>query len=160
MDCLVRSTDEKPFEGQIDSTREGYLLTRTSGPTLFFKTGQTKLVLFGRSCSNLTETRPITLAGPKYPELKPPVLKLEPRPSPFHGEPVSLNFDHANLIDIFHVLAETAHLNLIVSPNIQGEISLRLHDVPWDQILDILARIFHFGYQIEGTILSIFPLDP
>jgi type IV pilus assembly protein PilQ len=39
------------------------------------------------------------------------------------------------LIDLLHTMARLGHAHFVLSPNIQGNISLRLENVPWQTAL-------------------------
>jgi type IV pilus assembly protein PilQ len=41
---------------------------------------------------------------------------------------------------VLQLLAETSGQNIVVSDTVQGNVTLRLQNVPWDQALDIVLR--------------------
>ena len=80
-------------------------------------------------------------------------------PAPeFSGEPVSLDFQDADLRAVLRVFAEVSGLNIVIDPTIQGSVDVALRDVPWDQALDVILRANPLGYSVEGTIVRIAPL--
>ena len=80
-------------------------------------------------------------------------------PAPeFSGEPVSLDFQDADLRAVLRVFAEVSGLNIVIDPTIQGSVDVALRDVPWDQALDVILRANRLGYSVEGTIVRIAPL--
>ena len=76
----------------------------------------------------------------------------EPR---FLGEPISLDLKDADLKDVLRAFAELAKVNIVIDPGVRGSVTIRLHDVPWDQALDVILRVNGLGYILEGNILRI-----
>jgi type IV pilus assembly protein PilQ len=76
----------------------------------------------------------------------------------YTGEPVSLVFDDADIRKVMRLISEISDLNLIVSEDVQGNISLRLQDVPWDQALDLILEIQELGMIKKGNVARVLPL--
>jgi type IV pilus assembly protein PilQ len=56
----------------------------------------------------------------------------------FSGKRISLNFQNISIRAVLQLLADFTHINIVVSDKVQGNITLRLNDIPWDQALDII----------------------
>ena len=81
-------------------------------------------------------------------------------PRQFTGEPITLDFQGADLRAVLRTFAEIAEgLNIVIDPSIQGTVDVSLRDVPWDQALDIILRANKLGYSVEGNIVRIVPLN-
>jgi type IV pilus assembly protein PilQ len=77
----------------------------------------------------------------------------------FTGDPVTLDFQGADLRAVLRTFAEISNgLNIVIDPSIQGQVDVSLHDVPWDQALDIILRANKLGYTVDGNIVRIVPL--
>jgi type IV pilus assembly protein PilQ len=76
----------------------------------------------------------------------------------YTGHPISLDFQGADLRAVLRVFAEESGLNVVIDPAVQGTVDVALHDVPWDQALDIILRANKLGYVVDGTIVRIAPL--
>jgi type IV pilus assembly protein PilQ len=76
----------------------------------------------------------------------------------FTGNPISLDFQGADLRAVLRSFAEISGLNIVIDPNVQGTVDVALRDVPWDQALDIILRANKLGYSVDGTIVRISPL--
>ena len=104
-------------------------------------------------------------AAPVQAAQAPPVLQTEPIGQPprserrFTGNPVSLDFQGADLRAVLRTFSEISGLNIVIDPKVQGTVDVALRDVPWDQALDIILRGNLLGYTVEGTIVRIVPLD-
>ncbi len=73
----------------------------------------------------------------------------------YTGNPVSLDFQNADLRAVLRTFAEISGLNMVIDPNVQGSVDIVLTDVPWDQALDTILRANNLGYTVDGTIVRI-----
>src|SRR5215204_958266 len=76
----------------------------------------------------------------------------------YTGNPVSLDFQGADLRAVLRSFSEISGLNLVIDPTINGTVDVALRDVPWDQALDIILRANKLGYVVDGSIVRIAPL--
>ena len=76
----------------------------------------------------------------------------------FTGNPVSLDFQSADLRAVLRTFSEISGLNIVIDPAVTGSVDVALRDVPWDQALDIILRANKLGYIVDGTIVRIAPL--
>jgi len=77
----------------------------------------------------------------------------------YNGNPVSLDFQQADLRAVLRVFAEISGLNIVIDPAVRGTVDVALRDVPWDQALDIILRANKLGYIVDGTVVRIAPLS-
>ncbi len=75
------------------------------------------------------------------------------------NEKLSLDFRSIGVRDVLQLLAEFADLNLVVSDQVQGDITLHLNDIPWHQALDIVLKSRGLLKRIEGNVLFIAPQE-
>jgi type IV pilus assembly protein PilQ len=108
--------------------------------------------------------------APPNPQAPPTPQVQAPPPAPqalgaprtartFTGNPVSLDFQGADLRAVLRTFSEISGLNMVIDPAVQGTVDVALRDVPWDQALDIILRANKLGYLIDGTIVRIAPLS-
>lgn len=76
----------------------------------------------------------------------------------YTGKKISLDFQDADIVPIFRLLADISGYNIVVDPNVKGKLTMKLINVPWDQTLDILLKTFNLGKTVEGNIIRIAPL--
>jgi type IV pilus assembly protein PilQ len=76
----------------------------------------------------------------------------------YSGNPISLDFQRADLRAVLRVFSEISGLNIVIDPAVKGTVDVALRDVPWDQALDIILRANKLGYIVDGTIVRIAPL--
>ncbi len=77
----------------------------------------------------------------------------------FSGKRMSLNFQKVEVRTALQIIADYNQFNLVTGDSVDGEITLRLEDVPWDQALDMILKLKGLGKRIEGNILLIAPAD-
>ncbi len=87
-----------------------------------------------------------------------PVVGAVPAPGGQAGKLLSLNFQDIEVRAVLQVLADFVGVNLVVSDEVQGSITLRLQEVPWDQALDTVLRSKGLGKRLEGNVLLVAPL--
>ena len=92
------------------------------------------------------------------PQLPPAGSQAGQAPVRFTGHPVTLDFQGADLRTVLRTFADISSLNIVIDQSVQGTVDVSLHEVPWDQALDIILRDHKLGYSVEGTIVRIAPL--
>jgi len=77
----------------------------------------------------------------------------------YSGQKLSLNFQNIEVRSLLQVIADFTNFNVITSDSVNGAITLRLQDVPWDQALDIILQSKGLGQRKTGNVLWIAPKD-
>lgn len=77
----------------------------------------------------------------------------------YDGRSLSLNFQNMSVRTVLQIIADYNNFNLVVSDTVEGDITLRLDDVPWDQALDLILKTKGLSKRIEGNILMIAPSE-
>ena len=90
-------------------------------------------------------------------ERRPPQAAEEGRRE-FTGDPVSIDFQNADLRAVLRTFAEISGLNVVIDPEVDGVVDVMLTDLPWDQALDVVLRANQLGYAVEGSVVRIAPL--
>ncbi len=78
---------------------------------------------------------------------------------PLYAEPdtLSLAFDRAPIAQVLQALADWQKLNLMVAPGVEGVVSLRLQDVPWQQALALVVKMNKLTVETEDNVLLVYP---
>lgn len=79
------------------------------------------------------------------------------RPGEFGGEKLSLNFQNIDVRSVLQVIADFTNFNIVTSDSVQGNLTLRLKDVPWDQALDIILQAKGLDMRKSGNVIWIAP---
>ncbi|MBE7214379.1 type IV pilus secretin PilQ family protein [Shewanella benthica] len=77
----------------------------------------------------------------------------------YDGRSLSLNFQSISVRTVLQIIADYNDFNLVTSDTVEGDITLRLDDVPWDQALDLILQTKGLDKRIEGNILMIAPSE-
>jgi type IV pilus assembly protein PilQ len=77
----------------------------------------------------------------------------------YTGEPISVNLKDVDLKDFFRLIHEISGLNVVLDPNVHGNLTIVLDDVPWDQALDIVLKNNDLSRQLDGNVLRIATID-
>lgn len=77
----------------------------------------------------------------------------------FTGRAISLNFQDISVRTVLQIIANYNDFNLVTSDTVNGNITLRLDGVPWDQALDIILKVKGLDKRMDGNILMIAPSD-
>ena len=75
----------------------------------------------------------------------------------YKGEKLSLNFQNIEVLAVLQLLAEFTGLNLVTSDTVQGNVTLRLKNVPWDQAMDIILKTKGLAMRQNGNVMLIAP---
>jgi type IV pilus assembly protein PilQ len=98
-------------------------------------------------------------------ELKPPVEEAAAAPSPFGesreytGERLTLNFQDLETRAVIQLIADFSGINIIASDTVQGSVTLRLQNVPWDQALDIVMTTKGLDMRRNGNVMIVAPAE-
>ncbi|AMQ85855.1 type IV pilus secretin PilQ [Pseudomonas glycinae] len=77
----------------------------------------------------------------------------------YNGEKLSLNFQDIDVRSVLQLIADFTNLNLVASDTVQGGITLRLQNVPWDQALDLVLKTKGLDKRKVGNVLLVAPAD-
>jgi type IV pilus assembly protein PilQ len=77
----------------------------------------------------------------------------------YHGEPMTMSLKDADIKDVLRSFAQISGLNVVVQPGVRGSVTVELTNVPWDQALEQILKINGLGYELEGNIMRIAPIN-
>src|SRR5579859_4837133 len=75
----------------------------------------------------------------------------------YTGERLTLNFQDIDTRAVLQLLADASGQNIVVSDSVQGNVTLRLQNVPWDQALDIVLKTKGLDKRKEGNVIIVAP---
>ncbi|MDX8402353.1 MAG: AMIN domain-containing protein, partial [Mariprofundaceae bacterium] len=79
--------------------------------------------------------------------------------SPYTGERVTFDFKDIDIRNALKLIAEMSDLNIIMSDDVSGTLTMRLVDVPWDQALDLILSARGLGKERVGNVMRIAPME-
>jgi len=77
----------------------------------------------------------------------------------YTGQKVSFEYKDIDIRNALKLIAEMSGLNIIMSDDVTGVLTMRLVDVPWDQALDLILSAKGLGKERNGNVIRIAPLD-
>ena len=91
-------------------------------------------------------------------ELKPVSLAQQATgPKQYKGKKLTLNFQNIPVRSVLQILADFTGKNIVVSGNVGGNITLRLHDVPWDEALHIILQTQGLAMRQSNDVIMVAP---
>ncbi len=75
------------------------------------------------------------------------------------GERLTLNFQDIETRAVLQLLADVSGRNVVVSDTVQGNVTLRLQNVPWDQALDIVLATKGLDMRENGNVIIVAPAE-
>ncbi|RYY04976.1 MAG: type IV pilus secretin PilQ family protein [Gammaproteobacteria bacterium] len=75
----------------------------------------------------------------------------------FSGDKLSFNFQDIEVRAVLQIIADFTNLNLVASDTVQGRITLRLENVPWDQALALVLKTKGLDKRLEGNVMMVAP---
>ncbi|HKZ09443.1 MAG TPA: type IV pilus secretin PilQ [Rhodanobacteraceae bacterium] len=131
----VRSVNTRAVAGgaKIDVDTRGVVQTAA------YQTGNQYVVEFSRPTSSETSV----LGAPK--------------PIVYKGSRVTFNFQDIPVRSVLQLLADVSNLNIVAADSVQGNVTLRLVNVPWDQALDVIVRAKGLAKRQNGNVIWVAP---
>lgn len=77
----------------------------------------------------------------------------------FYGKKISIETNNLAVTEAIKFIAEESGANLLMDEGIDGNISLKLRQVPWDQALVLILKAKKLGYVRQGSVLRIAKLS-
>lgn len=132
---------QKPVNNQLVIHLKG-APTQVSSPSMDKMGQMDKMTRRSKSTSSTTEKNIEQLAE----------VEVDPCESLLGGEKekISLDFQDANVRNLFRIFSEISGFNLILSPEVAGEVNMRLLDVPWNEALEVILKNSNLGRQCLG----------
>lgn len=86
-------------------------------------------------------------------------LTMDARPTRgrgrWRGERIEIELQDAPIKDVLLLFSDIGKVNIIAGRNVEGNVTLRLVSVPWDQALDIILRSLNLGYNRDGNVIRV-----
>jgi len=77
----------------------------------------------------------------------------------YSGERLSLNFQDIEVRSVLQLIADFTGINVVVSDTVNGSLTLRLKNVPWDQALDIILKTKGLSMRQTGNVMLVAPSE-
>jgi type IV pilus assembly protein PilQ len=95
---------------------------------------------------------PEKVVGVAPAEATPPPLAVGGR---YLGQKISLDLQEVDIRNVLRLLADVTGKNIVVEPNVKGTVTLKVDNVPWDQVLELILKINDLDSVMEGSVIRI-----
>lgn len=76
-----------------------------------------------------------------------------------NADNVTLDFKEADIQNVLKIISYKAGVNIVTTPEVLGNVSIRMVDVPWETALDVILKTYGFSYQKQGNILLVTKME-
>jgi type IV pilus assembly protein PilQ len=76
----------------------------------------------------------------------------------YTGRRIDIDLKDADIHNVLRLLADTGHVNVVTADDVSGTITIRMHNVPWDQVLDVVLQAKGLGMVRQGNLIRVAPL--
>jgi len=75
------------------------------------------------------------------------------------SENVTLDFKEADIRNVLKIISYKSGVNIVTTPEVIGNVTIRLVDVPWEKALDVILKTYGFAYERVGNIITVAPIE-
>jgi len=72
---------------------------------------------------------------------------------------VTFDFKDADILNVLKIISYKSGVNIVTTPDVIGNVSVRLSDVPWEIALDVVLKTYGFGYQRQGNVILVTKIE-
>ncbi|MEO0142530.1 MAG: secretin N-terminal domain-containing protein [candidate division WOR-3 bacterium] len=116
------------------------------------------VTLLNASTAPFTEWRAViaeaVAPAPSVPAAPPSVPAGRPAVS-ITGRPISIDLENADILTVLRALSEYAGVNIVAGKDVKGTVTVRLHNVPWKQALEIILKASGYAYREDPGVIRV-----
>lgn len=75
------------------------------------------------------------------------------------GSKITLDFKEADINTVLRVMSLKSNINIVAGPEVQGTVTIRLENVPWEKALEVVLRTYGYVYERDGNIIRVTTRD-
>ncbi len=76
----------------------------------------------------------------------------------YSGRRIDIDLKDADIHNVLRLLADTGHVNVVTGDDVGGTITIRMRNVPWDQVLDVVLQAKGLGMVRQGNLIRVAPM--
>jgi type IV pilus assembly protein PilQ len=77
----------------------------------------------------------------------------------YTGRRIDIDLKDADIHNVLRLLADTGHVNIVTADDVSGTITIRMRNVPWDQVLDVVLQAKGLGMVRQGNLIRVAPVQ-
>lgn len=145
---FTEQTDLIRIVGTMDQDYSYLTLTEDNNFVVTLLTGLTSPFAEWHATSAEMVTAPAEATAP-------PVPTPQPKPTMTGGRPISFNLEDAPIISVLRLIAEYVGVNIVAGKDVKGTVTVRLHNVPWRQALEIILKASGYAYREDPGVIRV-----
>ena len=75
------------------------------------------------------------------------------------GGLISVDFKDADIRQVLRIISLKSGVDIVAGTDVEGLVTIKLTNVPWEQALDIILRTYGFTYERKGKIVRVMTVD-
>ncbi|MFA5156026.1 MAG: secretin and TonB N-terminal domain-containing protein [Candidatus Omnitrophota bacterium] len=87
------------------------------------------------------------------------MIIAEPGEAVAISQNVTLDFNEADIRNVLKIISYKSGVNIVTTPEVIGNVTIRLVDVPWEKALDVILKTYGFGYERQGNIILVTKME-
>ena len=72
---------------------------------------------------------------------------------------ISVDFKDADIRQVLRIISLKSGVDIVAGPDVEGLVTIKLTNVPWEQALDVILRTYNFAYERKGSIVRVMTAD-
>jgi len=72
---------------------------------------------------------------------------------------ITVDFKDAEIRQVLRILSLKSGVDIVASPDVEGLVTIKLTNVPWEQALDIILRTYGFTYERKANVVRVLTLE-
>ncbi|MFO0677763.1 MAG: type IV pilus secretin PilQ [Polyangiaceae bacterium] len=76
----------------------------------------------------------------------------------YNGRRINLDFKDIDIHNVLRLLSDVGRVNIVTADDVQGTITIRMNQVPWDQALDVVLQAKGLGMLRQGNLIRVAPM--
>ena len=72
---------------------------------------------------------------------------------------ISIDFKDAEIRQVLRIISLKSGVDIVAGTDVEGLVTIKLTNVPWEQALDIILRTYGFTYDRKGNIVRVMTIE-
>ncbi|HEY5956001.1 MAG TPA: type IV pilus secretin PilQ [Polyangiaceae bacterium] len=100
-----------------------------------------------------------TVVAPEQVQGITPALLAQQAGDRYAGRRIDLDLKDADIHNVLRLLADVGRVNVVTADNVQGTVTIRMRNVPWDQALDVILQAKGLAMVRRANMIRVAPAD-
>jgi len=75
------------------------------------------------------------------------------------SENITVDFKDADIRNVLKIISLKAGINIVTTPEVMGNVNIRLENVPWKKALEVILKTYGYAYDEVGNTIIVAPID-